>query len=110
MTKTKEISDESVQDILDMWKNALEKAECVTRYHIDEKVIDYDLIPDEVNCNECTSPFCFKKLEWDDAQEEGINKNGMTPPKVLKEIDKEIIKTKIVFNLNDIEEWKRAYV
>ena len=83
---TKEISDESVADILDMWRNALEKSKCVARYNIVGNLIDYDLLPNaEFDCENCTSPFCFKRLEWDDAQEEGINKNGMSPPKVLEQ-------------------------
>lgn len=64
---TKELSNESVVDILDMWRNALEKSKCIKRFKIENNLIDYDLFPDtEYNCNECDSPFCFKKLEWID--------------------------------------------
>ena len=99
---SKEISDESVQDILDMWRDALEKSGCVARYKIEGKVIDYDLIPDgEENCDGCTSPFCFKKLEWDDSQEYESSKDGMSPPKILKTVEIE---------LTDTNEWERAYV
>jgi hypothetical protein len=83
---TKEMSDESVVDILDMWRNVLEKAKCIARYTIIDKLIDYDLLPDtEYNCNECISPFCFKKMEWDDDQEMNISKNGMSSPKILEQ-------------------------
>ena len=82
---TKEVSDESVADILDMWRNALEKSKCVARYNITSNLIDYDLLPDtEFNCDDCTSPFCFKRLQWDDDQEISVNKNGMSSPKVLE--------------------------
>ena len=105
MKGKKEISDESVEDIMDMWRNALEQSKCVARYTIVDKLIDYDLIPGtEFNCDECTSPFCFKKLQWDDGQEDEINKNGMSPPKIL-EID--ILEINAV-NI-EIEEWERAY-
>ena len=67
---SKELSDESVSDILDMWKNELEIAPCVLRFHIDGKLIDIDLKPDkEFNCDNCKSHFCFKKMDWDDDQE-----------------------------------------
>ena len=67
---TKEMSDENVSDIIDMWKNEIENALCISRFHIDGKIIDIDLKPDkEFNCNKCKSHFCFKKMEWDDNQE-----------------------------------------
>ena len=91
---TKEVSDECTANIIEMWKNCIEKALCIARYHMETKtLIDFDLKPEsEYDCKECTSPFCFKTLEWDDSQEFiASEKSRILTPKDLEGVENDCL-------------------
>lgn len=84
----------SVFSILQLWREALSKAPCVKEFHIegDGKTFDYDLKDEEVNCDDCTSEFCFKSLEWlEDCGDNGNKKFNMKTYSKPKELDYERI-------------------